>query len=175
MPSTGTLSWRNMWIARVASSRATSWGVQTTTAPVSGSDLRQGQRNVAGSWRQVDHQVVERAPIDLAEELLHDPVEHGPAHDDGSLGFEQEAHRHQLEAAGLDRLNAITPGHRPAGSTDQVGDRGAVDVGIHQPDGGAIRLQSIGDGGGHGRFADAALSRADRDHVLDAGDITRSR
>ena len=50
--------------------------------------LRQGQRHVAGARGQVDHQVVERAPIDLAEKLLHDPVEHRPAHDDRFLGLE---------------------------------------------------------------------------------------
>ena len=36
IPSIGTFSWRNIVMARVASSSATSCGVQTTTAPVSG-------------------------------------------------------------------------------------------------------------------------------------------
>jgi len=36
MPSTGIFTVRNMAIAFTASSRATSCGVQTTTAPVSG-------------------------------------------------------------------------------------------------------------------------------------------
>ena len=37
MPSTSMFTLRNMAIALTASSRATSCGVQTTTAPVSGS------------------------------------------------------------------------------------------------------------------------------------------
>ena len=58
--------------------------------------LRQGQRDVAGPGRQVNDQVVERPPVHLVEELLHDPVEHRPPHDDGLFGLEQEAHRHEL-------------------------------------------------------------------------------
>ena len=59
---------------------------------------------------------------------------------------------------------------RPDGA-DQVGDRRAVDVGIHQADRGTVGTQAEGDGGGHRRLADAPFSRADGDHVLDAGDV----
>ena len=94
-------------IARVASSNATSCGVQTTTAPVSGSACASVSGTSPVPGRQVDHEVIEVSPIDLAKKLLHDPMEHRPAHDDGFIGFQQEAHRHQLEAVGLDRLNAV--------------------------------------------------------------------
>ena len=154
MPSTGTFSWRNM---RDRAGRVEQ-GDFLRRADDDGAGqrqrLRQGQRYVAGSRGQVDHQVVERAPVDLAEKLLDDAVEHRPAHDDRALGLEQEAHRHQLESAGLDRLDALAAGHRPAAGADQVGDRRAVDVGVHQPDAGSVGTQAIGDGRGHRRLAD---------------------
>ena len=87
------------------------------------------------------------------------------------LGLEQEAHRHQLEAVGLDRLDPLAPGHRPARGADQVGDRRAVDVGVHQADLRAVGLEAVGDRRGHRRLAHAPLARADRDHVLDARDV----
>ena len=102
--------------------------------------LGEGQGDVAGAGGQVDDEVVELAPFDLVEELLHDPVEHRPAHDDGALGLEQEAHRHELQAVGLDRLDPVALGHRPAGGADEVGDRRAVDVGVHQADRRAVGL-----------------------------------
>ena len=50
MPSTGICSCSNIAMARVASSCATFWGVQTTTAPVSGSscDIVSGTSPVPG-------------------------------------------------------------------------------------------------------------------------------
>ena len=114
IPRIGTFSWRNIATARTASSRATSCGVQTTTAPVSGRLWARVSGTSPVPGRQVDHQVVELAPFDLVEELLHDPVEHRPAHDHGAFGLEQEAHRHQLQAVGLDRLDPLAHRHRPA-------------------------------------------------------------
>ena len=126
MPSTGTLSWRNMRDRAGGVEQGDLLGRADDDRAGQRQRLGQGQRYVAGARGQVDHQVVERSPVDLAEELLHDPVEHRPAHDDGAFGLEQEAHRHQLEAVGLDRLDALAPGHGPAawrrpggGSTDR--------------------------------------------------------
>ena len=133
--------------------------------------LGQGQGTSPVPGREVDDEVVELAPFDLVEELLHDPVEHGPPHDHGTLGLEQEAHRHQLEAVGLDRHDPLAHRHRPPLGADQVGDRRPVDVGVHQADLRAVGLQAVGDRGGHGRLADAPFARANGDDVLDARDV----
>ena len=172
MPSTGTLSWRNIVIARVASSSATSWGVQTTTAPVSGSACASVSGTSPVPGRQVDHEVVEVSPVDLSKKLLHDPMEHRPAHDDGFIGLEQKAHGHQLEAVGLDRLNAVAPGHGPAGCADKMWDRRTVDIGIHQAHVRSVGPQAECDRGGDRRLADATFAGPDGDHVLDTGNVT---
>ena len=134
--------------------------------------LGERERDITRTRGQVDHEVIEVSPVDLAKELLHDSVEHRPAHDDCFFGLEQKTHRHQLQAVGLDRLNAIASRHGPAAGSYQVGDRRAVDVGIHQADARSVRTQAIGDCRGHGRFADTPFARTDGNHVLNAGDVT---
>ena len=99
------------------------------------------------------------------------PCKHRSPHDDGAFGLDQEAHRHEAEAVGLDRLDPLAAGHRAPRGADQVGDRGPVDVGIHQADGRAVGLETVGDGRRQGRLAHAPLARADGDHVLDVGDV----
>ena len=46
-----------------------SCGVETMTAPESGTLLRHGELRVAGAGRQVDDQHVELAPFDVAQHL----------------------------------------------------------------------------------------------------------
>ena len=66
MPKTGTSTLRNMFRPLRASSRAMSWGVDTITAPVTGTSWAMAELDVAGARRQVDDQDVELAPLESA-------------------------------------------------------------------------------------------------------------
>ena len=74
-----------------ASISATSCGVVTMTAPESGDLLRQRELGVAGARRQVDHQEVERAPLDVGEELLDRLHHHRTAPDHRRVGVEDRS------------------------------------------------------------------------------------
>ena len=66
--------------------------------------LGERHRDVAGAGRQVDEQVVERAPLDVLQELLQRLVEHRAAPYDGGVLLDEEADRHHLDAVeGVDR------------------------------------------------------------------------
>ena len=140
MPSIGMFTLRNMAIAFTASSSATSCGVQTTTAPVSGKQLRERQRDVARARRHVDDQVVELAPGGVAQELRDRSVQHRPAPHDGFARRHEEAHAHHLHAVDVDRLQACSSTTVGRSLTpEQVRNAGAVDVGVHQADLGSRR------------------------------------
>ena len=75
--------------------------------PGDGHELREAQRHVARARRQVHDQVVELAPVHVAEELLDRRVHDRTAHDHGLLGIEHEADGHDLEAVGLVRQRSF--------------------------------------------------------------------
>ena len=131
--------------------------------------LRQRQLRVAGARRQVDDQVVERAPFDVAEELLERLHHHRPAPDHRRVGLHDEAERHQLHAVLLQRQDAVAD-HPRLGDAEHHRHRGAVDVGVEQADAMAELRQRQREVGGDGRLADAALAAGDRHHVADLGD-----
>ena len=60
------------------STTATSWGVVTTTAPSGHAELTDGQRLVARPGRRIDEEIIEFAPLHVAEELLMTPILSGP-------------------------------------------------------------------------------------------------
>ena len=91
MPSTGMCTLSNICLARTTSASATSCGVVTSTAPAARMLLRDGERHVAGARRQVDHQVVELAPVHVAQQLLERAVQHRPAPDERLVRLDQEA------------------------------------------------------------------------------------
>jgi hypothetical protein len=59
--------------------------------------LGQGELDVAGARRQVDHQVVDVAPLRVAEQLLQRLGHHRAAPDHRRFGVDQEADRHGLQ------------------------------------------------------------------------------
>ena len=107
MPRIGMLTLRNMAMALTASSSATSCGVQTTTAPDSGKQLRERQGDVAGAGRHVDDQVIQIAPGRVAQKLRDRAVQHRSAPHHGFARRHQKAHRHHLHPADFDRLNPV--------------------------------------------------------------------
>jgi hypothetical protein len=88
--------------------------------------------HVARSRRQVDHQIVELAPIHAAQKLLDDAVQHGAAPHQRLVAGIEEAHGHQLDAELVERLDAVAIRHRGAVHAHHQRHIGAVDVGIHE-------------------------------------------
>ena len=153
-------------MAFTASSRATSCGVQTTTAPGERQQLRQRQRDVARARRHVDDQIIELAPLGVAQELRDRPVQHRPAPHDRFARRHQKAHAHHAQAVLHHRLQPIVLQMRPLVDAQQVRNAGAVDVGVHQADRRAAVLQSVRQRRGDRALADAPFAGADRDHAL---------
>src|SRR5688572_28338590 len=118
--------------------------------------LDQRELHVARAGRQVDHQVVELAPGDVAGEVLDDAVEHRPAPDHRRPGLDEEAHGHELDAVGEQGQDlAVLLVRRLAHAHHERHVR-AVDVGVDQPDTRAVGGQPAGQVDGDRRLADAA-------------------
>ena len=75
----------------------------TRTAPLIGHGLGEGQLGIGGAGRQVDDEVVELAPLDVAQELLDRAADERAApHDRLALG-DEELDRDRLDAVALER------------------------------------------------------------------------
>ena len=112
-----------------------SCGVVTITAPVSGTRCDERELDVAGAGRHVDDQVVEVAPVGLAQQLLERLRDHRPAPDHRLVGLDQEADRHHLHAVAIIG-SIVLPSLRlgPAGDAHHRRLARAVDVGVEQAD-----------------------------------------
>ena len=69
--------------------------------------LHDGELDVAGAGREIEHEEIEVAPLDLPEKLLGVFRDHRPAQDGGRGVVEQEAHRHELQVVALDGDDAV--------------------------------------------------------------------
>ena len=134
-----------------------------------GGGLDQRELHIAGAGRQIDHQVIEFAPIHAAQKLLDDAVQHGSAPHQRLVAGIEEAHGHQLDAELLERLDALAISHGGAVDSHHEGHVGAVDVGVHQA--GLVPSEARRHGQVHRNrgLADAALSGTDGNQVLHAG------
>ena len=88
-----------MSAARWATFWAASAGVVTTIRSVLRQHPRQAHLHVAGAGRHVDEQVVERAPLHVAEELLDGLGEHQAAPHERGVLVDEEAGRDDFEQA----------------------------------------------------------------------------
>ncbi len=131
--------------------------------------LRQRELDVAGARRQVDHEIVELAPVGLAQQLLERAGDHRAAPYHGRFRVDEEADRHRLYAVAFERLHAFSvPGLGLGRDAEHLRLRRTIDIGIENADAGAFgseRESQVGRGGG---LADAALAGRDGDDVLDA-------
>lgn len=86
--------------------------------------------NIAGSWRHVNDEIVELAPVRLIEELGDDLGDHGAAHHGGFVGCEAERHALQaVEFDWLDLAGVVSAGlQHLAFFVDQRRERGAEDI-----------------------------------------------
>ncbi len=106
-PRIGTCTFRNISMPRFASSNATSCGVVTMIAPVTGTGLREAQLNIAGAGRHVDDEVVELAPQRVVQNLVEGADDHRTAPDHGLVFVDEEADRVHLDAVRGDRMHLV--------------------------------------------------------------------
>ena len=149
----------------------------TRNTSVRGNILAKPHLDVAGTGRQVDHEVVERAPPDILQEVLDGPVEHQPAPHDRIVLAGEESHRDDLEDTGSD--GALDGDHLPpvrlqgALHPEQPRHRVAPDVGVEQADDQPTAGESDREVHTHRRLADSALAGHDREHPRRRGKIGR--
>ena len=93
-------------------------------------------------------------------------VQHRPAPYDRFAGRHQKAHAHHPQVVFDDRLQPIVLQMRPLVHTQQVGNAGAVHVGIHQADFAPGTQEPERQRGGDRALADSSLARADRHDAL---------
>ncbi len=174
MPSMGTLSFRNIARPLRTSSSATSCGVVTITTPHERDHLRQRELGVAGARRHVEHQVVERAPGHVAQELLDGGVDHRAAPHERLALVDEQPDRHDLHAVGLDRDDAGSRTSRACPRAPIIsGTSGPYTSTSTRPTAAPAVTERERQVHGHRRLADAALARRHRDGVLDLGDELR--
>ena len=138
---------------------------------VEGDGLDNGELDIAGAGGEVEDEVVEVVPGDLAEELLGVAGGDGAADNDGGVVAEKEAHGDELEAVvfdGHDLLGVVL--HGVLAGAHHEGDGGAVEVAVAEADAGTGLGEGDGEVGGDGAFADAAFAGGDGDDFFDAGD-----
>ena len=88
----------------------TSCGVVTSTAPEIGHGLRERQLRVGGARRQVDDEVVELAPVDVAQELRDRAADERAAPDDRLARGHEELDRDRLHAVPDQRHDLVVLG-----------------------------------------------------------------
>jgi hypothetical protein len=132
--------------------------------------LGEGQLRVRRARRQVDHEVVEVAPLDVAQELLDRAADERAApHDRLALG-DEELDRDDLDAVSLERGDLVAGRRlRLAVDAEHHRDVRAGDVRVEQSHRRARLRERDGEVDRDRRFSDAALARRDGDDVLDPG------
>ncbi len=100
-----------------------------------GDRLDERELDVAGAGREVNEQVIELAPLDAAQELRDDAVEHGAAPDHRLVAGVEQTHRDHFHAGDLHGDDAfIGGGLRLLQSAEHDGDVRAVNVSVHEAD-----------------------------------------
>ena len=131
--------------------------------------LGQGQLGVGRAGRQVDDEVVELAPLDVAQELLDRATDERPAPHDGLAVRDEELDRDRLDAVALERRDLVVgAGLGLALDAHHQRDVRARDVAVEQADAGARLGEGHGEVDADRALADAALAGRDGDDVLDA-------
>src|SRR5579859_1838318 len=133
--------------------------------------LADGERGVTRSRRQVDDEVVELAPLDVAQELLDRRVDERPPPDDRRVAGQEVLDAHHRDAMADDRVDAPAgAGDVGAAGTHHERDVRSGDVGVEQANPGTIAGQADREVDGDRGLADASLARCHRDRVLHAWD-----
>src|SRR3989441_3957417 len=138
--------------------------------------LRHGQLHVAGSWWQIDDQVIQLAPVDVEQELLDGAGEHRPAPDGRLVSLDEERNGYQLDAVALDGNDLVVLRVRFfALGAEQDRHVRPVDVGVEDARPGTQLRQREGQIHGGGGLSDATFAGANRHDVLDTLDLLHLR
>ncbi|MCY1239933.1 hypothetical protein D9M72_527530 [compost metagenome] len=120
--------------------------------------LRHGDGDVPGSRGQVKEECVQVAEVDVGEELLKGPVQHGPAPRDRLVALDEHADGNDFDAVGHRRQDHVVD---PGGSlvdAHQCRDREPVHVGVDDADAQALGCHGAGEVDCHGGLAHSALA-----------------
>src|SRR6056300_830273 len=75
---------------------------------IDGNLLAQSQLNIARPWRQVDHQIIEVAPVRLPEHLSERTTDHRSTPDRRRPFGQQKRHGHYRNTVGNDRIERLS-------------------------------------------------------------------
>ena len=133
--------------------------------------LHDSQRHIAGSWWQVNDEIVEIAPANIGDELLYNAGDEGAAPNDRIVVvWQEEVHTHEGDAGfALDRLDAVLTHCWLVADAEKLWNTWAGDVGVHEADFKAAFFQCHGEHGGETGFPNAAFAAHDNDDVFDIG------
>jgi hypothetical protein len=98
IPRIGIPTFSNILRPLRASMRAMSWGVVTMTAPVTGTFCASVSWMSPVPGGQVDHEVIELAPLGSVRSCSSAWVTIGPRQTIGRIGLDEEADAHRLDA-----------------------------------------------------------------------------
>ena len=133
--------------------------------------LGERQLGVRGPGRQVDDEVVELAPLDVAQELLDRAADERAAPDDGLALGHEELDRDRLHAVPLEGHDLVRPALAGLSlEPEHHRDVGAGDVGVEESDGRARPGEGHREVDADRALADTALAGRNGDDVLDARD-----
>ena len=171
IPSTGTSTRWNMASPLRASISARSCGVETITAPASGTccAMVSCASPVPGGMSTTS---TSSSPQATSRSIWVERRDHHrPAPDHRRLLLDEEADGHHLQAVALERhQDAAADRLGPSLQAEEPRQRRAVDVGVEDADLEADRLQPQREVDRRRRLADAALAGGDGDDRADAGD-----
>ena len=120
--------------------------------------LRQRELCIRGSRRQVNDEIVEVAPLHVAQELLNRATDKGAAPNDRLTLGDEELNGDDLDAVALDRLDLAARARlRGADRPHHLGNVRPGDVSVEKADTGAALGQGHGQVHRDGALADAAL------------------
>jgi hypothetical protein len=128
--------------------------------------LDQRNHHIAGARGQIDHQVIQLAPVHLLQKLADDLVQHRPAHHQRLVPGRNVADGNGLDAVRQVGLDAVVRAHRGRlRRTHHQGNVGAVDVGVDQAHPLAHAGKRNGQVDGDRGLAHAALAGTDGDNL----------
>nr|DAW15492.1 MAG TPA: hypothetical protein [Caudoviricetes sp.] len=136
--------------------------------------LHERQMDVARARRHIDEEIVELAPVGVADELAQGVACHGAAPEHGLVGVDHEAYRQNLDSMALGgnyEVAAVDLVDKQLGflKPEHFRNRRAEDVGVEQTDTVAFAGESNGEVAGYGRFPDASLAARYADDIFHTG------
>ncbi len=132
--------------------------------------LGERQLGIGGARRQIDHEVVEIAPLHVAEELLDGAADERAAPDDRLTLRDEELDRDDLDPVPFEGRDPVVRARlRLTVDPQHHRDVGSGDVGVEEADRCARLGQRHGKVDADRGLPDPALARGHRDDVLDPG------